>query len=236
MENNNFFENWVGRTISFPTPNPPTTWRLEHECASKHDQTLMLDYNTPGLLRGKLGGVYGTFICRNLENLEDVAVTKILMQVPYEGSELSVHVKRAQQGDPNLSHRGRDKLEHLQAMTEADVTSAPRIRYLLRATQDDSGLVPGGFLYCALLEHAPSEELDRETFWARSQTERARIREACKVAWLDGHIFWDAERDKVTIQWREGKWVAWGLAEIPKGYLCTCRLRNPNPDMSEWCL
>ncbi|KAL4963653.1 uncharacterized protein BDV14DRAFT_201620 [Aspergillus stella-maris] len=129
-------------------------------------------------------GAYGTFICRNVEDPRDATVMRILMQVPYEVSELAMHAEHARQADTNLSGRGLDELEPLQTITEANVTLAPHIRHLVQATQGDNGLAPGGFLYYILLEHAPGEELDEEKFWARSKMERARICEAFKVSWL----------------------------------------------------
>ncbi|KAL3489575.1 hypothetical protein BJX62DRAFT_238973 [Aspergillus germanicus] len=61
---------------------------------------------------------------------------------------------------------------------------APKIRTHEAIIQDDdSMLVPGGFLHYILMDKACGVQLSEEIFWAYSRSERDRIREAYKEAW-----------------------------------------------------
>ena len=59
----------------------------------------------------------------------------------------------------------------------------PIIREFELLTQDDEGLVPGGFLYYILMDQAPGIQLKDDVFWSFEYGERDRIRNAFRVAW-----------------------------------------------------
>jgi hypothetical protein len=59
----------------------------------------------------------------------------------------------------------------------------PIIREFEELTEDDEGLVPGGFLYYILMDHAPGIQLNHAAFWTLDYGERDRIRGAFCVAW-----------------------------------------------------
>ncbi len=72
----------------------------------------------------------------------------------------------------------------LQALRQNQVEATPAIRAFEALQQADDGLVPRGFLYYILMDHATGIQLKHETFWSFDFDDRDRIRQAFRVAWL----------------------------------------------------
>ncbi|KAL4783851.1 hypothetical protein BJX76DRAFT_357636 [Aspergillus varians] len=163
---------------------------------------------TTNLIREKPGGAYGTFLCQNVHDPNDVGVMKIIMH-PYAGSEYTSSAERARQASDSLTVNGRGELEPLQTLTKNQSKSTAVIRQYQAMQQDEKGIVPDGYLHLILMNRAPGVELSRELFWSLGYEERARIRNAFRDAWMEcvragvrpiwGHLFWDTASSKMWV-------------------------------------
>ena len=71
---------WLGKIIRFSHSTDTSGWRLETKYNDKNDQLTAEDYNIDAVNYGKPSAAYGTFRCRNVKNLDDIAVLKVIMQ------------------------------------------------------------------------------------------------------------------------------------------------------------
>ncbi|RDW63190.1 uncharacterized protein DSM5745_10301 [Aspergillus mulundensis] len=182
MADKQFLDSWIGKTLEIPSTSPPSTWTLEKKLSEKNDQVPADDYHD----HPKAGAAYAGFICRNVENPEDVAFVRVFAQIPYGGSEYAIHAERARQASPAqaLPFDGRLEVENYQLLRENGCKAAPRVRAHEVTTQDpDSALVPGGFLHYIVSDVAKGVQLNEEVFWAYPREERDAIRDGFREAW-----------------------------------------------------
>lgn len=178
-----FMEDWIGKQITFPSTTEPSEWRLERKLGEKDDQPTAYAYNVDSILKGRAGGAYAPFACRNTKTNE-LAVIKILMQVPWEGSEYVSASERAKQATTTLPDNAELDVNPLLILTENKCTAAPLVRAYRKTVQDlEDGLVPGGFLHFVLMDHAPGQQLSHEMFWGFERRVRDEIRGAFRAAW-----------------------------------------------------
>ncbi|KAJ0419585.1 hypothetical protein BJY00DRAFT_154447 [Aspergillus carlsbadensis] len=234
MSDKTFFTKWIGRTIELNTTKPPSAWELVTNLSDKHLQWSAEEYcNDPAT-----SAAYGTFLCKSIKNSDDVAVLRILMQIPYGGSEYAIQAERARQATVIPNATTQDELDAAHLLSKNQCTAAPAIRAKETTVQDDSGLVPGGFISYILQEMAPGTQLNGELFWSYDRKERDCIRDAYKEAWSDwvrsgvpvstsiSHLFWDRGTSKITIasialavllepgekmEWIDTEWLNVGL-------------------------
>ncbi|KAL4782374.1 hypothetical protein BJX76DRAFT_358997 [Aspergillus varians] len=135
-----FFNAWLGKTIEFTNFPQPSSWKLETKIGDKNGQCTAREYHEYGIN----SSAFGTFISRGVSDLNDIAVLKITMQVPYIGSEYAIHAERARQATETLTTFGRFEVESLETLTRNHCTSMPVIRNYMVAKQGDDQLVPGG--------------------------------------------------------------------------------------------
>ncbi|RJE23405.1 hypothetical protein PHISCL_04257 [Aspergillus sclerotialis] len=193
-------------------------------------------------------GAYGTFRASSA-NGSDITIIKIIMQIPYHGSEFAIPAERGRQASTKLPFYGRDMLKVFETLTNNKCTSSPALISVNHEKQDDeSKMVPGGFMTYLLLEHLPGIQMG-PCFWDLNREERDKIRSAFRTSWEEcmrsrfhpwgrHSLFWDADSNKVTSTydryffkfgdkrrepsrdlWTEYEWILFGLAEGP---------RNPN--------
>ncbi|KAL2843450.1 hypothetical protein BJX68DRAFT_270182 [Aspergillus pseudodeflectus] len=175
-----FFNDWVGKTIKLTTTNPPSGWKLVTKLSDKNTQESAESYHESP----SPGAAYGSFICHRANDPADVAFLRIIMQIPYGGSEYAIHAERARQASSEtVSGMTYSELCAVELLRDNDCTAAPRIRTHEETTQDDTMLVPGGPLHYILIDKAGRVQLNDEIFWAYPRNERDRIREAYKEAW-----------------------------------------------------
>lgn len=181
MTEKQFFDDWPGRIITFTTPSY-SAWRLEKKLSDKNDQIDADDYHLDAVRRGKPGGAYGTFECRNIKSNE-IGVVKIVIQVPYRGSEYVSARERRKQASQVLTRHAKIDIKPLLVLTVNKCTAAPRVKAYQREVQDKDGMVPGGFLLYVLMEKAPGQQLSYDLFWGFNRVIRDQIRDAFRVAW-----------------------------------------------------
>jgi hypothetical protein len=105
------------------------------------------------------------------------------VRVPYRGSEWAIHAERARQATETVSGMTYSELCAIELLRDNNCTAAPKIRTHEPIIQDDSMLVPGGFIHYILMDKACGVQLNEEIFWAYPRSERDRIRQAYKEAW-----------------------------------------------------
>ncbi|KAJ0419589.1 hypothetical protein BJY00DRAFT_313969 [Aspergillus carlsbadensis] len=174
-----FFEDWVGKSIKLHATNPPSEWKLIKKLSDKTSQKSAEAYHespTPS-------AAFGSFICQNATDPTDEAFMRIIMQIPYRGSEYAIHAERARQACEEASGITYSELCAVDLLRNNACTAAPRIRTLEAPIQDDSMLVPGGRVYYILMDKARGVQLSEDLFWSYERGERDRIREAYKEAW-----------------------------------------------------
>lgn len=77
------------------------------------------------------------------------------------------------------------EIAHLETLTEAGCTGTPRLLGYQCMTQDDKMWLPGGYVFCILMEFLPGISL--ENFWWLPREERDQVRQAFQTAleWVD---------------------------------------------------
>ncbi|RAL03045.1 uncharacterized protein BO80DRAFT_443295 [Aspergillus ibericus CBS 121593] len=205
MEDKELFnDSFIGRVISFSDPD--SEWVLVKKLREFNDQS------DPGMfLRwpDKPGGAYGTFLCQDASS-KDKKIMRILMQVPYAGSEIAIHAERARQARDQRPTAGQEMLHAYTNLTELGSDFTPRVserkdgqtsRYRPRSRWTD--------LYL-FLEKLPGKQLG-PWFWDLEREERDRVREAFESAWTRccragfrpygwlTRLFWDGDTNRIDL-------------------------------------
>ncbi|PLB39655.1 uncharacterized protein BDW47DRAFT_116451 [Aspergillus candidus] len=249
-----FHSDIIGKEIHF-FENYVSTWILERKIGEMNDQLTALNYEE----FQKASGAYGTFICSQRNNRNNVAIIKIFLQVPYQGSEHAIHAERARQATQTLPMAGQEQLDALRILTANHCVSTPTLlSQKIEQQSQDSPLVPGGFAVYLLIEHAQGIQLTEAIFWAFKRQERDRVREAVKSAWEKAaaagiainpgtleNIFYDPVTQSAILTgfegsekvlnsrrtWNNKLWVSWDLVVEGPGFSFNF-FDDSEPDMS----
>lgn len=76
------------------------------------------------------------------------------------------------------------ELGALKLFTEKGCTSTPKLLAFEEETQSSHDSVPGGYILYLLMEKLPGSRIDKDAFWHLDESERAKIREKFKDAWM----------------------------------------------------
>ncbi|KAL3480517.1 hypothetical protein BJX99DRAFT_254507 [Aspergillus californicus] len=165
-----FFEDWVGKTIKLTTTNPPSEWKLTTKLSDKNSQRSAEAYHeSPPPHTG----------------LSSAITPTTPLTILYRGSEWAIHAERARQASETPNIMADSELRAVSLLRDNNCTAAPRIRTHEATTQDDSMLVPGGYLHYILMDKAGGVQLSEELFWSYERGQRDRIREAYKEAYKE---------------------------------------------------
>ncbi|KAE8330052.1 hypothetical protein BDV39DRAFT_202633 [Aspergillus sergii] len=250
MTENTFFNHWAGRSVDFATEGTPSKWILTELLSEKNSQVRGDDFFN----NGSIGGAYGTFLCHNVTDITQRGVMKILMQVPWEGSQYAPAEHRSSQASASyeLDWNITSQLNALITLTSNNCLSTPRILDLKYGWQETADPVPGGYIIFVLMSYLPGVQLTK-AFWGLEDSVREQIRQAFKLTWLDcvgsgitpahpniEHVFWNAAANKAYIisfreseparpedVWQDVKWSLWGMTKPQESY-------NSQPDESKW--
>ncbi|KAH8424393.1 uncharacterized protein LDX57_002144 [Aspergillus melleus] len=241
MAERDFFPpSFVDRTISFKSPD--SRWRLTRKLREKNSQ---LSHSEARRWPGKASALYGTFLCTNCDDASHEAVMRIVMQIPFAGSEFESVQEKAKQATEALPREARDMLKALELLRQHTCRSGPRLLAVNQQTQSRDDFVPGGFFMCLLVEKLPGKQLDR-SFWDFECAKRNQIRASFKSAWIEclrvtryyptsglRKIFWDEATNSLSFYdfltgsildhgeervWKDLNWIYWGLAQKPIRY------------------
>ncbi|KAB8250349.1 phosphatidylethanolamine-binding protein [Aspergillus flavus] len=162
MTENTFFDNWAGRSVDFATAGTPSKWILTELLSEKNSQVHGDDF----FKNGCIGGAYGTFLCHNVTDSTQRGVMKVLMQVPWEGSQYAPAEHRFSQasGSYELDWNITSQLNALITLTSNNCLSTPRILDLKYGWQETADPVPGGYIIFILMSYLPGVQLTK-AFW-----------------------------------------------------------------------
>ncbi|QMW32460.1 hypothetical protein G4B84_007891 [Aspergillus flavus NRRL3357] len=209
MTENTFFDNWAGRSVDFATAGTPSKWILTELLSEKNSQVHGDDF----FKNGCIGGAYGTFLCHNVTDSTQRGVMKVLMQVPWEGSQYAPAEHRSSQASASyeLDWNMTSQLNALITLTSNNCLSTPWILDLKYGWQETADPVPGGYIIFILMSYLPGVQLTK-AFWGLEDSVREQIRQAFKLTWLDcvgsgitpahpniEHVFWDAAANKAYV-------------------------------------
>ncbi|PLB47796.1 hypothetical protein P170DRAFT_510545 [Aspergillus steynii IBT 23096] len=240
MAERDFFPpSFIGRVITFTQPD--SQWKLtqklrEKNCQLTHDDTLTWPDAT--------GEVYGTFLCTNCEDESQKAVMRVIMQLPFAGSEFAGPQDRARQAVSTPPEDVKDMLDAHILLNRRNSKTGPRLLSFTYPTQLDTDFVPGGFFLCLLLEKLPGRQLG-PWFWDLDRPKRDEIRECLKRSWIEclsitrynptaalTKMFWDDSTHRLSfydfwtggklnpdeeMPWSEYVWFCWELVKKPRG-------------------
>ncbi|KAL4948728.1 hypothetical protein BDW69DRAFT_203362 [Aspergillus filifer] len=225
MTETQFYSNWVDKTIQIPNNEPPSAWKVEAIYGDKNDQFKAVEYHQDRVLRGKPSAAYGVFRCRNIRDLDDVAVIKVIMQITYAGSEWTIHAERARQATTILPETARRQVDNFDIMTAGRSKYTPRIRQRQECKEGGDGIVPGGFMLYILIDCLQAGVVPKfsRLFWDEDESG------VCIVGFRDGYPA------AQHVQWRDVNWIFWCLANCPQVYSWT-EERLPHPNKDGWTL
>ncbi|KAI9924868.1 hypothetical protein MW887_006725 [Aspergillus wentii] len=238
-----FFRGSIGKPVHFSDAG---IWTLTEKLDEENTQLSEEDYE---IFKdaGGLGAAYGTFLAtKTHDSSTETALIRAFLQVPHAGSSFMTPEERADQAVDRIARLARMEID---ALMHSSILK-----------QDQTGLIPGGFLVFLLIERLPGVRLDT-CFWDYDRSERDAIRSAFRTAWEESvragiinesvgleHPLWDRGHQKVYFTafqswclaepidvWWDIFWIMWGLAEKPRGY----RLSEETerfPDKTSWKL
>ncbi|KAH8434308.1 uncharacterized protein LDX57_011955 [Aspergillus melleus] len=173
-----FFSNtWVHEYVDFERPYP-SRWAIvklifehPHQQIGRYENEV-LEPSTPSYSQA-------TFLCRSVREPSREAFLRVYMQVPHLGTEDASHAIRSAQA----GSRTHDDIEALVLFRDRCAKHLPRCLGVKTVKQDNTGLVPGGYMSYLLWEKLPGVCLDEERVWSLDRTERNAVRESFKAAY-----------------------------------------------------
>ncbi|KAJ5831807.1 hypothetical protein N7474_000118 [Penicillium riverlandense] len=190
-----------GKIITTHKPEP-TQWRvLEAQTEIEHQRGKdQAREGNPSYAALKL-------LCENVRDPSFQALMRVYLQIPYTNTEFMESTTRATQA---MEFKPIELDAH-QAPSKDKQTSkfTPALLGYEESQQDQSGLVPGGFLIYVVWEFVPGLQLgdlsgNATAFWQLPRTERDRIRAAFKKTLQDIKRvgFWPNSADALNLIWQ----------------------------------
>jgi hypothetical protein len=122
----------------------------------------------------------GKILCHLAEDPTQMAFMRIYKQIPITGTEDLDHNTLARQAVP-ASVCG--ELESFKKLQDGRCSVVPRFLGHAERTQEDDGLVPGGYIRYLVWEKVPGEPLTKEIFWGLDATTRQNIHSKVRAAY-----------------------------------------------------
>jgi hypothetical protein len=161
----------LGTEISFDSPTP-SKWTVIEKLSEAYDQ--LTEKDAKDGFRGSYS--QAKLLCRNVANPAKEAFMRIYMQIPDQGTEFDPPEDRAQQA---LS-RTPIEFTALKTFTDKKSNITPILLAYKEDKQDNSGIVPSGFITYLVWNILPGlrlgDNLGGATFWALPRPERDNIR------------------------------------------------------------
>ncbi|PLB53944.1 hypothetical protein P170DRAFT_469423 [Aspergillus steynii IBT 23096] len=169
---------------------------------------------------------FASFVCQNTEDPSQHAIMKIWMQIPSVGSEA--------------------ELETFLRVHRMSLPATPKLLGVKQGTQNEEGMVPGGFILHLVYTRAPGARLgpaveNMSLFWTLPERTREAIRQSFRQGFISltragvnfsrgtlDHLVWDEETGQVYFinfeycsfgpekPWRNRIFGVWYLANPPK--------------------
>ncbi|OJJ50353.1 hypothetical protein ASPZODRAFT_128970 [Penicilliopsis zonata CBS 506.65] len=162
-----------------------TSWTIVQKI---NEHKLQID--EAGIIPGWVGYNYPSYSCvlllvhlKHDRRVTSSAFMRIYLQVPNEGTEVEPSRTRAQQACEFIP----PELKALRQFTRAQSAYTPRLLDYRVGKQDESGLVPHGFMVWMVWEKVPGNQLGdaigNSVFWQLESEERRQIRVAFEAGY-----------------------------------------------------
>ncbi|KAJ9224917.1 hypothetical protein DTO169E5_568 [Paecilomyces variotii] len=218
--------------------NDPRTWILKEKIHENKSQLDKMEFDGTHVASKS----WEVYICENSADPSEEAIIKIYKQIPYIGSEFTRPQVRRRQALP-IDGLAKKELDALRTFTEKGCASTPKLLGYKEEVQGPQDIVPGGFILYLLMERLPGSCLDEYAFWDLDESERAKVLEKFKTAWIDCYnaglvpsnglgetIMWDPAAERVYFTgfsdsfsseespegWSERQWDEWDLFQRPR--------------------
>ncbi|KAK2765574.1 hypothetical protein FQN54_008428 [Arachnomyces sp. PD_36] len=171
-----FGPNFLNLKVTFPGPKG-STWALKEKISENAD---ILSQETCEEFE-MIPEVRGVFVCSKIEGYgPSEAIIKVIMQIPWGGTEMqSSEKRRLQRGD---SESIEIEAEALKKLTRAKCSATPVLLGCRVVKQTEDMWVPGGYLGFVAMTRLPGTtvlQMDR-----LSSTEAEQMRQSFKESWM----------------------------------------------------
>ena len=167
-----FLSSLEGTEIAFQPSGPPfdfpaQTWIIIEKLSEQASRMTQEDIDD-GF---GLSFTHGKFLCHRADDTTKIAFMRIYLQIPIVGTEFSR--TRATQAAPPRTH---PELKALKAFKSKDCDVVPSLLCYQEGTQDQDGVVPGGYVTYYVWDKVPGESPDHKTFWDMDLPSRQAFR------------------------------------------------------------
>ncbi|KAK2754653.1 hypothetical protein FQN54_006786 [Arachnomyces sp. PD_36] len=206
-----FGPNFLSLTVTFPGPNS-STWQLKEQISENFDQSTQIEFQDFDMIPE----VRGVFICSKVSgNGPKEAVMKVIMQIPWKGTEMQPAEKRKLQR--GMSESVYVEALALERLTRARCSSTPMLLGNKVVKQAEDMWVPGGYLGFIVMTRLPGVTIP--CINRLSEQEAREMARSFKKAWFECHeagvvpidhglwnLLWDAKHKKCYIV-DFGEWI-----------------------------
>ncbi|KAN0067302.1 hypothetical protein V8E54_014565 [Elaphomyces granulatus] len=159
----------------------------------------------------------GKFLCESKEDPNQHVHLRVYMQIANQETEFEPIEERAKQAADRTVDTIHEEIQVLKLLTEKKSQHTPTLLGYKEEKQDNSGLVPGGYV-CYLLWNLfdgirlGTGSLINPPFWSLPRAERDEVRKGFEVAYKDlieigvmplfsglKHLIWNAQKKEIYI-------------------------------------
>jgi hypothetical protein len=180
----NYFSQRFTRTanLSFTYPTP-STWQIVHKISENYRQLAEWNFQQNRVP----AAAEGLFLCAKEGDSDQQAHMRVYMQIPYQGTEYEGREEMEGQTIYEPGETLFTEVEAFKAQEERHSRFTPPLLGYKQEKQDDSGIIPGGFLCYLIWKPVDGLRLGtdsvKEPYWTLSPLEREEIRETFRVAY-----------------------------------------------------
>jgi hypothetical protein len=142
---NYFNKRFLNTNLSFQYPEP-SEWRIVSKIYEIYSQVTKDEAENDG----ENSYAEGKFLCENKEDPNQHAHMRVYMQIANQGTEFEPIEERAKQAADRTVDTIHEEIQVLKLLTEKKSQHTPTLLGYKEEKQDNSGLVPGGYV-CYLL-------------------------------------------------------------------------------------
>ncbi|OJJ83599.1 uncharacterized protein ASPGLDRAFT_26482 [Aspergillus glaucus CBS 516.65] len=203
-----FPKSFLGTSVNFGND---LTWTVFERLGEEVNQQDELSYMTSGSRSRSIAA----FLCHDSSNPDEIMTLKIIMQIPYTGTDLETANERQRQATQRLPYCVQYEFDARTKLSACGCYAAPLFHSYKWEEQAIDDMVPGGWAIYMLIQQAPViplgglDDTFKTVFWSLPYSARNDIREAFRAAWeacvevgilpQEGHLgglWWDPESKK----------------------------------------
>jgi hypothetical protein len=182
-ERNYFSQRFIQKaSLSFTYPTQ-SAWQIVHKISENYRQLGEWNFR-----RNRVpAAAEGLFLCAKEGDPDQQAHMRVYMQIPYQGTEYEGREELERQAIDEAGETLFSEVKAFKAQREKQSRFTPTLLGYKQEKQDDSGIIPGGFICYLIWKPLDGLRLGtdsvKEPYWTLSPEERAEIREAFRAAY-----------------------------------------------------